>query len=209
MRIVITGAPGAGKGTVAGILQQKTGMVHISTGDLFRENINNKTEIGNMISGIISSGELVDDRTTFKMLKEKLNSISTSQGFILDGFPRDITQVNLMKFLTTIDYTVNLSVSDEEVVERISGRRVCPSTGKIYHIKYNPPLQDGIDDTTGESLVQRDDDKPESVVRRLEIYKHSTYPILAKYDSMGLLLNIDENGMSAEEIADVILKKIS
>lgn len=209
MKIVFTGPPGAGKGTVANILEELVGLVHISTGELFRENISARTPLGLMIEEPINRGELVDDKLTLLMLKERMSARDVKKnGYILDGFPRDLTQLNVLRSFETIDYVINFCISDEEVIKRISGRLVAPSSGRIYHSIYNPPKVEGKDDDTGEDLIQRDDDKIDAVKRRLEVHKKLTLPVIEKYNSMKLLVNIDGGSMSPSEIASVILEKI-
>lgn len=203
MNLVFLGPPGAGKGTVAAIAKEALGVPHISTGDLFRENIKNETPLGKEVKEIMAKGELVPDDVTVKMVKERLRNPDCKNGYILDGFPRTIYQANELEKFSKVDYAVNFELDSETIVKRLSGRRICKSTGKIYHIVSNPPKVEGIDDETGEPLIQRDDDKEEAIKHRLEVYDKQTAPLIDYYKKRGLLFNID-----ASASPEASLKKI-
>lgn len=203
MNLVFLGPPGAGKGTVAAIAKEALGVPHISTGDLFRENIKNETPLGKEVKEIMAKGELVPDDVTVKMVKERLRNPDCKNGYILDGFPRTIYQADELERFSKVDYAVNFELDSETIVKRLSGRRICKSTGKIYHIVSNPPKVEGIDDETGEPLIQRDDDKEEAIKHRLEVYDKQTAPLIDYYKKRGLLFNID-----ASASPEASLKKI-
>lgn len=194
MNLVFLGPPGAGKGTIAALAKDKLGIPHISTGDLFRAAIKNETELGRQVKAILASGELVPDSVTVEMVRERFTKDDVNDGFILDGFPRTIAQADALEEMKKIDHVVNFQIGREEIVKRLSGRRVCKSTGKIYHLIYNPPKVAGIDDETGEPLIQRDDDKEEAILNRLEVYERQTEPLIAYYRDKGLLRDIDAKG---------------
>jgi adenylate kinase len=194
MNLVFLGPPGAGKGTIAAIAKEKLGVPHISTGDLFRAAIKNETELGKQVKSILASGELVPDSVTVEMVRERFLDKDTDDGFILDGFPRTISQADSLADMKRIDHVVNFLLDREEIVKRLSGRRMCKSTGKIYHVVYNPPKVEGIDDETGEPLIQRDDDKEDAILNRLEVYDRQTAPLISYYKEKGLLRDIDAKG---------------
>ena len=191
MNIVLLGPPGAGKGTVAALLKKELDVPHISTGDIFRENIKNGTELGRKVEAIMASGGLVPDDVTCEMVRDRLGKDDTSNGYILDGFPRTIAQAEALSTIDDIDYVLNFVLDEEEIVRRLSGRRLCKSTGRIYHIVTNPPKKEGIDDETGEPLIQRDDDKPETVQKRLSVYHEQTQPLIDYYTQAGILKTVD------------------
>ncbi|MEM5948521.1 adenylate kinase [Spirochaetia bacterium 38H-sp] len=207
MRLVFLGPPGAGKGTIAAIVSKDLGIPHISTGDLFREAIKNKTELGKKVESILASGELVPDKLTIALVKDRLSKEDAKEGFILDGFPRTIVQADGLAEFSSLDYVVNFDISDEAVIKRLSGRRVCPSTGRVYHIEYNPPKVEGKDDETGEDLIIRPDDQPEAIKNRLEVYKKQTAPLIAYYTEKGLIKNIPAN-MAIEDVAKAVKEAI-
>ena len=207
MNIVLLGPPGAGKGTVAALLKKELGVPHISTGDIFRENIKNGTELGRKVESIMASGALVPDDVTVELVRDRLSKADAADGYILDGFPRTIAQAEALSSFADIDAAVCFVLSEEEIVKRLSGRRICKSTGRIYHIVSNPPKVEGIDDETGEPLIQRDDDKPEAIRHRLEVYEASTAPLISYYEGKGLLRNIDTSA-SPEDVLASILKAL-
>lgn len=204
MNLIFLGPPGAGKGTVAAIIKEKLGLVHISTGDLFRDNIKKETPLGKKVKEILASGGLVGDDITCQMVRERLKQDDCKNGFILDGFPRTIPQADDLQSFAHIDAAIEFAISTDEVVTRLSGRRVCPSTGKIYHVIFNPPKKEGFDDETGEALIQRDDDKEDAIKHRLEVYHSQTEPLIAYYKEKGLLKSFDASA-SSKNVADGIL----
>ena len=208
MNIVLLGPPGAGKGTGAALLKKELDVPHISTGDIFRENIKNGTELGKKVESILASGGLVPDEVTIEMVKDRLSKDDTASGYILDGFPRTIAQAEALDGIDTIDHVLNFVLSTEEIVKRLSGRRLCKSTGRIYHIVSNPPKVDGIDDETGEPLIQRDDDKPEAIKHRLEVYEAQTAPLIDYYRKKGNLMDVDSSP-SPEAIVESIMKALN
>jgi adenylate kinase len=208
MNLVFLGPPGAGKGTIASALKEKLSIPHISTGDLFRSAIKNETELGKKVKEILASGNLVPDSVTIDMVKERLTDDDTKKGYILDGFPRTIFQADELQKMAKIDHVINFDLDTESVVKRLSGRRVCKSTGKTYHILYNPPKVEGVDDETGEPLIQRDDDKEEAILNRLEVYKKETEPLIAYYKDKGMLQTIDASS-SPKEVLQLVLNFLS
>lgn len=204
MNIVLLGPPGAGKGTLAALLKNELGVPHISTGDIFRSNIKNGTELGRKVQGILASGGLVPDEVTIEMVRGRLGEDDTGSGCILDGFPRTIAQAEALDAMASIDAVINFVLDDEEVVKRLSGRRLAPSTGRIYHIVTNPPKQEGLDDETGEKLIQRDDDKPEAIRHRLEVYRKETAPLIDYYRGKGNIIDIDASPAPEAVLAAVV-----
>ncbi len=190
MNLVFLGPPGAGKGTIASVAKDYLGVPHISTGDLFRSNIKNETELGKQVKAILASGGLVPDEITISMVENRLKEADCANGYILDGFPRTIKQAEALSKMSTVDGVINFVLSEEEIIKRLSGRRMCKSTGRTYHILFNPPKVEGKDDETGEDLIQRDDDKPEAISHRLEVYNESTAPLIDYYKNKGLVLDL-------------------
>ena len=205
MNMVFLGPPGAGKGTIATQAKVFYSIPHISTGDLFRAEQEKGSELGNKVKSIIASGKLVPDEITIEVVKQRLSQDDTKNGFILDGFPRTIAQADALANIVNIDAVVNFVVDKDAVVKRISGRRFCKSTGRTYHVIYNPPKVEGIDDETGEPLYQREDDKPEKVKTRLEVYDASTAPLIEYYKAKGVLVDVDAS--PAPEVVFDSLKK--
>lgn len=191
MNLIFLGPPGAGKGTMASRLAQDKGIPHISTGDIFRDNINNGTDLGKKVKSILDSGELVPDELTVELVQDRLNQDDVSGGFILDGFPRTIPQAEALEDFATIDAVVLFTLPDEEIVKRLSGRRVHKPSGRTYHILFKPPKVPGKDDVTGEELIQRGDDTEESIRNRLDVYRTQTQPLVDFYRAKGLLTEVD------------------
>lgn len=207
MNLIFLGPPGAGKGTIAAIVKDAYKIPHISTGDLFRANIKNETELGKMVKEILASGNLVPDEVTIKMVENRLSESDAKSGYILDGFPRTIAQADALSQMSEVDHVINFVIERETILKRLSGRRVCKSTGRTYHILYNPPKVEGIDDETGEPLIQRDDDKEEAILNRLDVYEKSTAPLINYYKEKGLLIDLDAS-KSPEEIFEEFKKVV-
>ena len=191
MNLVFLGPPGAGKGTIASQAKIQYDIPHISTGDLFRNHIKLETELGKQVKAILAGGDLVPDSITIAMVKERLTEDDAKKGFILDGFPRTIAQAEALQEMTALDAVVNFVLGREEIIKRLSGRKMCKSNGRIYHLVYDPPKKEGIDDETGEPLILREDDKPEAIAHRLDVYLEQTEPLIGFYTNAGLLVNID------------------
>ncbi|MFO8065385.1 MAG: adenylate kinase [Spirochaetota bacterium] len=191
MNLIFLGPPGAGKGTMAARLAQDQKIPHISTGDIFRENINNETELGKKVKSILDSGELVPDELTVELVKDRLKQDDVTDGFILDGFPRTIPQAEALDTFATIQRVILFTLPDEEIVKRLSGRRVHKPSGRTYHIMFNPPKVPGKDDVTGEELIQRGDDSEDSIRNRLEVYRKQTEPLVTFYREKNLLEEVD------------------
>lgn len=185
MRIILLGAPGAGKGTQAKLIMEKFGIPQISTGDMLRAAVKAGTPLGVQAKEVMASGGLVSDDLIIALVEERIQAPDCKEGFLLDGFPRTIPQAEALKESgVKIDYVIEIDVDDEEIVRRLSGRRVHAPSGRIYHDQYSPPSEPGKDDVTGEPLVQRDDDKEETVRKRLAIYHQQTKPLVEFYRSL-------------------------
>ena len=207
--IILLGAPGAGKGTQAQIINEKLGLPHISSGDIFRENFKNQTELGKLADSYIKAGQLVPDEITIKMIKERLSQPDCINGAILDGFPRtpqqaDALEQMLTEFNARVESVIYISVADEVLIERLSGRWICRAQGHVYHILYNPPKVPGICDIDGSELYQRDDDKVETVRQRIKVYHQQTQPLIEYYQRKGLLVEIDGNQSIEKISADIM-----
>ncbi|MDD1792983.1 adenylate kinase [Enterovibrio makurazakiensis] len=182
MRIILLGAPGAGKGTQAQFIMEKYGIPQISTGDMLRAAIKAGTEMGKQAKAVIDAGKLVSDDIILGLVKERIAQEDCAKGFLLDGFPRTIPQADGLKEIgVNVDYVLEFDVADSVIVERMSGRRAHLASGRTYHVVYNPPKVEGKDDETGEDLVVRDDDKAETVLARLGVYHEQTSPLIAYY----------------------------
>lgn len=185
MRIILLGAPGAGKGTQAQFITSELGIPQISTGDMLRAAVKAGTALGKKVEDVMNSGGLVTDDIIIALVKERITQPDCANGFLFDGFPRTIPQAQAMVDAgIDIDRVIEIRVADEEIVARLSGRRVHPGSGRVYHIEHQPPKTDGIDDVTGEALVQRDDDKEETVRKRLAVYHEQTQPLVQFYKSL-------------------------
>ncbi|GAB6068051.1 adenylate kinase [Methylothermus subterraneus] len=182
MRMVLLGAPGSGKGTQAKLICERYGIAHISTGDMLRAAVQAGTELGRRVKAIMDAGELVPDAVVLALIEERIAQPDCAKGFLLDGFPRTLAQAEGLEALgIDLDYVIEIDVPDEEVVKRLSGRRVHPGSGRVYHLLYHPPKEDCKDDITGEPLIQRDDDREETVRKRLEVYRQQTAPLIDFY----------------------------
>jgi len=184
MRIILLGSPGSGKGTQAQFITEKFAIVQISTGDMLRAAVREGTPLGMEAKKVMDAGGLVSDEIILELIKERIARDDCKNGFLLDGFPRTIAQAEgLAKMGVELDYVIEIVVEDEEIIKRMSGRRVHLSSGRTYHVIYNPPKQEGIDDITGEPLIQRDDDKEETVRKRLGVYHEQTKPLVGFYSA--------------------------
>jgi adenylate kinase len=182
MRLILLGPPGAGKGTQASVIKEKFGIPQISTGDMLRAAVKAGTPLGVAAKKVMDAGQLVSDDIIIGLVKERLKEPDCAKGYLFDGFPRTIPQAEAMKAAAVgLDFVLEIDVPDHEIILRMSGRRVHPASGRTYHIKFNPPKAEGRDDTTGEPLVQRDDDKEETVRKRLEVYREQTRPLVDYY----------------------------
>ena len=196
MKIVMLGAPGAGKGTQAKKIAAKYAIPHISTGDIFRANIKNNTELGQKAKTYMDKGELVPDELVVDLIMDRFKEADCANGYVLDGFPRTIPQAEALdKALSangeSVDYAINVEVPDENIINRMSGRRACVGCGATYHIQFNPTKVEGICDACGEKLILRDDDKPETVKNRLSVYHEQTQPLIEYYSGKGVLKEVD------------------
>ena len=196
MKIIMLGAPGAGKGTQAKRIAEKYGIPHISTGDIFRANIKQGTELGKKAKTYMDQGLLVPDELTVDLVIDRIQQDDAKNGYILDGFPRNIPQAQcldeaLAKLNEKIDYAINVEVPDENIVNRMGGRRACVGCGATYHVEFNPTKTEGVCDICGEKLILRDDDKPETVKKRLNVYHEQTQPLIEYYGAAGVLKEVD------------------
>ena len=196
MKLIMLGAPGAGKGTQAAMIAEKYGIPHISTGDIFRSNIKEGTELGKKAKEYMDQGLLVPDELTTDLVVDRIAEDDCENGFILDGFPRTIPQANFLKEALEekgekLDCALNVHVPDENIIRRMSGRRACPNCGATYHIEHKKTAVEGICDRCGAKLVLRDDDRPETVAKRLEVYHEMTQPLIEFYEAEGILATVD------------------
>jgi len=203
------GAPGAGKGTQAKLIAAKYNIPHISTGDIFRANIKTGTPLGIKAKEFIDKGLLVPDELTLDLIKDRFLGADCINGYVLDGFPRTLPQAealaaSLAESGEKIDYAINVDVPDENIVNRMSGRRACLKCGGTFHIKYNPPVKEGICDLCGGTLMQREDDKPETVARRLEVYHEQTQPLIDYYKENGVLKTVDGTQDVDKVFSDIV-----
>ena len=208
MKLVLLGAPGAGKGTQSTNLSVRLGVPHISTGDIFRANIRENTPLGVEASSYISKGLLVPDELTIGMVADRLSQPDCENGYILDGFPRTLAQADALDKLVKLTAAVNIHVDDEVIVGRMSGRRVCPDCGEPYHIEYKAPAVDGVCDRCGGKLIVRADDKPETVKNRLKVYHDQTAPLIGYYGDKGLLVTVDGT-LAPEQVTEAILAALA
>lgn len=209
MKIIMLGAPGAGKGTQAKRIAAKYGIPHISTGDIFRANIKGGTELGMKAKEYMDQGKLVPDEITIGMLLDRIHEEDCKNGYVLDGFPRTIPQAEsltaaLKERGEKMDYAIDVDVPDENIINRMSGRRACLACGATYHIAYNPPKKEGVCDQCGEPLVLRKDDKPETVKNRLEVYHQQTQPLIDYYKKEGILAQVDGTQNMDQVFEDIV-----
>jgi adenylate kinase len=207
MRIILLGSPGSGKGTQAQFITEKFSIPQISTGDMLRAAVRDGTELGIEAKKIMDEGGLVSDNLILGLIKERVTHADCVQGFLLDGFPRTIAQAQGLQAMNIkIDHVIEINVADEEIVTRIEGRRVHPQSGRSYHVKFNPPKVEGIDDVTGEALIQRDDDKEETVRKRLAVYHDQTKPLVNFYSAPDQ--DVIFNSISGVGTVDEITSKV-
>lgn len=212
MKIIMLGAPGAGKGTQAKKIAAKYGIPHISTGDIFRANIKNGTELGKKAKVYMDQGLLVPDELVVELVVDRFKESDCQNGYVLDGFPRTIPQAEaldeaLAKNSDAVEFAINIDVEDEEIVRRMSGRRACVSCGATYNIEAVPPKKEGICDICGANLILRDDDKPETVIKRLDVYHEQTQPLIDYYQAKGILTSIDGK-IGLENVFNEIVKLV-
>ncbi len=208
MKIIMLGAPGAGKGTQAQMIADKYGIPHISTGDIFRENVKNGTELGMEAKKYMDEGALVPDELTVKILLDRVAKDDCKNGYVLDGFPRTIPQAEVLEKAITeigdkIDFAINVDVPDENIIRRMSGRRACPACGATFHIEHVPPVKEGICDKCGKELILRDDDRAETVKNRLEVYHKQTQPLISFYTERDVMRTVDGT-MDRKEVFEAI-----
>ena len=209
MKIIMLGAPGAGKGTQAKMIAEKYGVPHISTGDIFRANIKNQTELGMEAKKYMDEGKLVPDELTVKILLDRVAKEDCAHGYVLDGFPRTIPQAEVLtealeKLNDAVDYAIDVDVPDENIVKRMSGRRACVNCGATYHIVHIPPKTENICDKCGSELILRDDDKPETVLNRLKVYHDQTQPLIDYYTKKGILRTVDGTKDMKDVFEDIV-----
>lgn len=208
MKLVLLGAPGAGKGTQASNLAELLQIPHISTGDIFRANLREQTPLGMKAKSYMDQGLLVPDELTVDLVMDRLSAGDCQKGYILDGFPRTLVQADALGARERLDAAVNIHVPDEAIVDRMGGRRVCPVCGESFHVKYNPPKQEGVCDKCGAELIIRQDDVPETVQKRLCVYHEQTAPLIDYYEKQGILVTVDGT-TSPENVTQAIMKAIS
>ena len=199
MRIVLVGPPGAGKGTQAQFIASHLSIPKISTGDIFRANVSGNTPLGQKAKEYMDRGDLVPDEVTIAMVRDRLAEEDAQEGFLLDGFPRNVPQAETLKKILSemdrkLDLVLELVVDDDEVVRRLSGRRTCRKCGRIWHVAFDPPSKDGVCDNCGGELFQRDDDREETIRHRLEVYQEQTAPLASFYADEGILVGLDATG---------------
>ena len=210
MKIIMLGAPGAGKGTQAKMIAEKCGIPHISTGDIFRANIKNGTELGAKAKEYMDKGLLVPDELVCDLVVDRIQQADCEKGYILDGFPRTIPQAEALENALNaieqkLDYAIDIDVPDENIINRMSGRRACVGCGATYHVLFNPTKVEGKCDVCGESLILRDDDKPETVKKRLDVYHTQTQPLIDFYTERKVLVEVDGT-QSMDKVFDDLMK---
>lgn len=213
MRLILLGPPGAGKGTQASSIVAEYGITHISTGDIFRHNIKNETELGKKVKSYLDKGQLVPDELNIDLVWDRLSKDDCKKGFLLDGFPRTINQAEaLQKGLEErglkLDKVINIDVDKNILVKRLSGRRVCKNCGETYHIDNKPTLKDGVCDKCSGEVIQRADDNEKTVLDRIEVYEKQTFPLIDFYKNLGLILTVDGT-LSIEDVFSQIKESLS
>ena len=209
MKIILLGPPGAGKGTQAEIICKNFSIPHISTGDMLREAIANETTIGKQAKEIMDAGNLVPDNVIINLVKERIENDDCKNGYLFDGFPRTIPQADALENQEIfIDIVLELTIEDKLIINRMSGRRIHQPTGRSYHLEFNPPKEDGIDDFTGERLIQREDDKPETVKNRLEVYREQTNPLIVYYRSKSVQTDLKYIEIDGSRAMDEVSSQI-
>lgn len=209
MKIIMLGAPGAGKGTQAKMIAEKYAIPHVSTGDIFRANIKEGTDLGKEAKKYMDQGLLVPDELTVKILLDRVAKDDCKNGYVLDGFPRTIPQAEVLeealnKLGDKIDFAIDVNVPDENIIKRMSGRRACLTCGATYHIEHVPPKKEGICDTCGSALVLRDDDKPETVKNRLQVYHEQTQPLIDFYTERKILKTVNGTQEMKDVFSDIV-----
>lgn len=199
MRVVLVGPPGAGKGTQAQFIASHLSIPKISTGDIFRANVSGGTPLGKLAKEYMDRGDLVPDEVTVAMVRDRLSEDDAQEGFLLDGFPRNVPQAEILKKMLAdwglaLDVVLELVVDDEEVVRRLAGRRTCRSCGKVWHVDFDPPSREGVCDACGGELFQRDDDREDTIRHRLEVYQEQTAPLVSFYADEQILVGVDATG---------------
>ena len=209
MKIILLGPPGAGKGTQAEIICKNFSIPHISTGDMLREAIANETKIGKQAKEIMDAGNLVPDNVIISLVKERIENDDCKNGYLFDGFPRTIPQADALENQEIfMDIVLELTIEDKLIINRMSGRRIHQPTGRSYHLEFNPPKEDGIDDFTGEQLIQREDDKPETVKNRLEVYREQTNPLIVYYRSKSVQTDLKYIEIDGSRAMDEVSSQI-
>ena len=209
MKIILLGPPGAGKGTQAEIICKNFSIPHISTGDMLREAIANETTIGKQAKEIMDAGNLVPDNVIISLVKERIENEDCKNGYLFDGFPRTIPQADALENQEIfMDIVLELTLEDELIINRMSGRRIHQPTGRSYHLEFNPPKEDGIDNFTGEPLIQREDDKPETVKNRLEVYRDQTNPLIVYYRSKSVQTDLKYIEIDGSRAMDEVSSQI-
>ncbi len=209
MKIIMLGAPGAGKGTQAKKIAAKYDIPHISTGDIFRANIKNNTELGQKAKTYMDKGELVPDSLVVDLIMDRFKEADCANGYVLDGFPRTIPQAEALDEAlkasgAKVDFAIDVEVPDENIINRMGGRRACVGCGATYHVEFNPPKQADVCDTCGQKLILRDDDKPETVKNRLNVYHEQTQPLIDYYQNAGVLKQVDGTKDMNDVFTDIV-----
>jgi adenylate kinase len=213
VRLVLVGPPGAGKGTQAQVIAERSGVPQISTGDIFRANVSQGTELGKLAKSYMDRGDLVPDEVTVAMVRDRLGEPDARSGFLLDGFPRTVPQAEQLDDLlrddygTKLDVVLELVVDDDEVVRRLAGRRICRTCNRVWHVDFDPPKVSDVCDVDGGELYQRDDDREETVRHRLDVYYDQTAPLIAFYAARGILVGIDAMG-PVDDVSDRALEAL-